>query len=170
MNYIKNNKNKKIIYVGLIIFVLILLIILLVTIFNNKEEKMYEQLDKDNANIVVSNEKVEKPGTFIRNIETLRKEHCKDDICINNMRIYYIKDNGRIEYEITNNSKKKVSGAFKLKFDNGITTYVIFNKLKKKETREGVITFNSTDFSNVYDYSLIKVKDDELKKLLNSKK
>lgn len=167
---IKNSKYKKLIYVGLIILGIVLLILLLSLLFKDDEQYIYDYYDKQNSNIVVSKTYKEKPGTFIRSINTLKEEHCKDEICIKNMVIYYIKKEGRIEYEIINNSKKKVSGAFKLKFDNDNTTYVVYSKLKKGESRKGVISFSEADYSNVYDYSLKKLKDAELKKLLNSKK
>ena len=170
LDYIKNNKYKKIIYVGLILLAILLVILLFSLIFGNKEEKILKDLDEKNKNIVVSKTKKEKPGTLIRNLDSLRKEHCKDDICVKNVIVYYIKNQGRIEYEITNNSKKKVTGAFKIKFDNDKSSYIIFNKLKKNETRQGVISFTNLDLSNIYDYSLTRVKDDELKKLVNSKK
>ena len=170
LDYIINNKYKKIIYVGLILLAILLVILLFSLIFGNKEEKILKDLDEKNKNIVVSKTKKEKPGTLIRNLDSLRKEHCKDDICVKNVIVYYIKNQGRIEYEITNNSKKKVTGAFKIKFDNGKSSYIIFNKLKKNETRQGVISFTDLDLSNIYDYSLTRLKDDEFKKLVNSKK
>lgn len=168
-NIINKNKYSKFIFIGIGLLIIILLILLLVFFFKNDDSKMYEKLNEQNKNIVVSDTYKEKPGTLIRSLGSLREEHCKDDVCIKNVIIYYIKDEGRIEYEITNKSKKKVSGAFKLEFDNGNTTYVVYNKLKKKETRKGLISFTNTDYSNVYDYTLKKVKDDELKKLLNKK-
>ena len=85
------------------------------------------------------------------------------------MKIFYRKNQGRIEYEITNKSKKKVTGAIKLKFDNDNVTYIVFSKLKKGETRNGIISYNDADYSNVYNYSLKKLNDKEFKKLLNSK-
>lgn len=169
LNLIKNSKYKKFIFIGLIFVVLIIFILLITFLFRDKEELIYDYYDKQNSNIVVSKDNKEIPGTFIRSIETLKKEHCKDDICISNVQIFYRKNQGRIEYEITNKSKKKVTGAFKLKFDNGKVTYVVFSKLKKGETRKGTISYTDTDYSNVYDYSIKKLSDKELKKLLNSK-
>ena len=131
--------------------------------------ELKEKLDKQNSNIVVSDVKKEIPGTYIRSLESLKKKHCLDDVCIKNIMIYYRKNSGRIEYEIVNNGKRKVSGAFKLKFDNGNSTYIVYTKLKKGESRKGVISFSNNDYSNVYDYTLNKLKDKELKKLLNSK-
>ena len=49
------------------------------------------------------------------------------------------------------------------------STYIVYTKLKKGESRKGVISFSNNDYSNVYDYTLNKLKDKELKKLLNSK-
>ena len=167
---INKKKYSKIIYIILGILVFILFLVVVITISKNKEKKLYEQLDKQNQNIVVSKEQKEKPGTFIRNLDTLVKEHCKNDICVKNVVIYYIKKDGRIEYEITNKSKKKVTGGFKLKFDNGSTVYIFFNKLKKNETSKGVISFTNADYSNVYDYKLVELKKDEIKKILNNKK
>lgn len=166
---INKSKYKIIIYISLVALVVLLISLLVIIVSKNKENKIYEKLNEQNKNIVVSEEYKEKPGTFIRRLDTLTKEHCKNNICIKNMKIYYIGTEGRIEYEITNKSKKKVSGAFKLKFDDGNTTYVIYNKLNKNDTVKGVISFTNTDFSNVYDYKMIALKKDELKKLLNKK-
>lgn len=169
-NLINNSKYKKIIYIGLIFVVLIIFILLIALLFKDDEELIYDYYDKQNSNIVVTKDYKEIPGTFIRSIDTLKKEHCKDDVCISNVEIYYRKTQGRIEYEITNKSKKKVTGAFKLKFDNGNVTYIVYSKLKKGETRKGNISFSEVDYSNVYDYSIKKLNDKELKNLLNSKK
>ena len=49
-------------------------------------------------------------------------------------------------------------------------SYVVYNKLKKGESRKGSIAFSKADYSNVYEYSLNKVKKDELKKMLKGKK
>ena len=170
LDILKNDKYKKLIYIGIIILAVIVLILLLSLLFKDNEKYIYDYYDKQNSNIVVSNTYKEKPGTFIRSLNSLKEEHCKEDICIKNMVIYYIKDEGRIEYEIINNSKKKATGAFKLKFDNDNVTYVVYSKLKKGESRKGIISFSEADYSNVYDYSLKKVKEDEYKKLFNSKK
>lgn len=169
LNSIKKSKFKKIIFIGLVFVVLIILVLFIALLFRDEEKIIYDYYDKQNSNIVVTKGYKELPGTFIRNIDTLKKEHCKDDICISNMQIFYRKNSGRIEYEITNNSKKKVTGAFKIKFDNGNITYIVFSKLKKGETRKGIISYTDADYSNVYDYSLKKLNDKEFKKLLNSK-
>lgn len=166
---INKSKYKKIIYISLVLVLLAIVVLLLFLFLKDDEQALYDYYDEKNSNIVVSKTQKEKPGTLIRNIETLKEKHCKDDICISNVIIYYIKDEGRIEYKITNNSKKKASGAFKVKFDNDKVTYIVYSKLKKGESRDGVISFSGVDLSNVYDYSLKKLKDDELKKLLNSK-
>ena len=168
LDYINNNKNKKIIYI-LFVLLFLLLLFLLIYIFRDKDKYIYKYLDEQNKNIVVTDTQKEKNGTFIRSLDSLLKEHCKNNICIKNLIIYYIGDEGRIEYEITNKSKKKASGALKLEFDNGQVTHIVYNKLKKKETVKGVISFTGTDFSNVYNYELFEVKKDELKKLLNKK-
>ncbi|MBQ8534086.1 MAG: hypothetical protein IJ463_00185 [Bacilli bacterium] len=167
-NKIKNSKYNKLIYIGLIL-VVIIIIFLISLLFKDSKKELYEKLDKQNSNIVVSDVKKEIPGTHIRSLESLKKKHCLDDVCIKNIMIYYRKNSGRIEYEIVNNGKRKVSGAFKLKFDNGNSTYIVYTKLKKGESRKGVISFSNNDYSNVYDYTLNKLKDKELKKLLNSK-
>lgn len=169
LDLIKKSKYKKLIFIGLVFIVLVIFILLIALLFKDEEELIYDYYDKQNSNIVVSKDYKEIPGTFIRSIDSLNKKHCKDDICISNMKIFYRKNQGRIEYEITNNSKKKVSGAFKLKFDNGNVTYIVFSKLNKGESRKGVISYSETDYSNVYDYSLKRLSDSELKKLLNSK-
>lgn len=168
LNFINKNKYKKIIYIILVLIFLLLLFIL-IYIFRDKDKYIYEYLDEQNKNIVVKDTIKEKTGTFIRSLDSLSKEHCINDICIKKVIIYYIGDEGRIEYEITNKSKKKVSGALKLEFDNDKTTYIIYNKLKKKETVKGTISFTGTDLSNVYNYKLYEVEKDELKKLLNKK-
>ncbi len=170
INYINKSKYKKLIYIGLIILALSILILLLVFLFKNNDDYIYEQMDKNNSNIVVKNTYKEKPGTFIRTLPSLKSEHCIKDICIKNVVIYYIKEEGRIDYEIINKGKKKVTGALKLVFDNNKSTYVVYNKLKKDETRKGSISFSELDLSNVDDYSLKNVKESELKKLFNSKK
>lgn len=169
LNSIKKSKYKKLIFIGLIFVVLIIFILLVLLLFRDEEKIIYDYYDKQNSNIVVSKDYKEIPGTFIRNIDTLKKEHCVEDICISNMKIFYRKNQGRIEYEITNKSKKKVTGAIKLKFDNDNVTYILFSKLKKGETRNGTISYNDADYSNVYNYSLKKLNDKEFKKLLNSK-
>lgn len=169
LNSIKKSKYKKLIFIGLIFVVLIIFILLVLLLFRDEEKIIYDYYDKQNSNIVVSKDYKEIPGTFIRNIDTLKKEHCVEDICISNMKIFYRKNQGRIEYEITNKSKKKVTGAIKLKFDNDNVTYIVFSKLKKGETRNGIISYNDADYSNVYNYSLKKLNDKEFKKLLNSK-
>lgn len=170
IQYINKNKYKKIIYASFIVLVLIL-IILLISLFRKDNEKyIYEYYDKQNSNIIVSDIVQEKPGTFIRNLQSLKSEHCKNDICIKNVVIYYLKDEGRIDYEIVNKSKRKATGAFKLKFDNGNVTYVVYSKLKKGESRKGSVSFSKVDYSNVYEYSLKQVKKDELKKMLKEKK
>lgn len=167
---INKSKYKKLICLGLIILTVVLFVFILSVLFKKEKYNVYDYYDKSNENIVVSKDHKEKPGTLIRSTETLKKEHCKDDLCIKNIIIYYIKDEGRIEYEITNKGKRKATGALKLKFDNGNKIFIVYNKLKKNEIKKGVISFSKNDFSNVYDYTLSFASKKELDKLLGNKK
>ena len=83
---------------------------------------------------------------------------------------HYIGKDGRIEYQVTNKGKKKVSGALRLEFDTKDSVYVIYDKLKKGETKKGVIAFTDSNFSNVNEYKLVEVNKRELKKILKNKK
>ena len=77
LNLIKNSKYKKFIFIGLIFVVLIIFILLITFLFRDKEELIYDYYDKQNSNIVVSKDNKEIPGTFIRSIETLKKNIVK---------------------------------------------------------------------------------------------
>ena len=167
---INKSKYKKLIYLSIILLFLILFIIIMLNFFNKDDKAIYEYLNEQNKNIVVSNTQKEKPGTLVKISDKLLKEQCLNDICVKRVMIYYIGKDGRVEYQVTNKGKKKASGALKLVFDTNDSVYVVYNKLKKGETIKGVVTFTNSNFSNVNDYKLVEVKKDELKKLLNNKK
>lgn len=150
-------KNKKVIAL-LIVVILIIILVVSISFFHKKDEsKLPKPAYGFTGNVV------EEEGTFIRDIDSLKKSHCVDNICVKNLMIYYKNKNGRIEIEIVNNNKRSANGKLTIKFDNDVK-YNIEYDLKGKETIKTSIQYDGDDLSNVYDYTLKKAVSDSKKK------
>ena len=90
--------------------------------------------------------------------------HCLDDICISELTFYYIGDSGRIEYTISNHSDKKVSGYFKLVFQNQ-SLIAVYRDLDVNKSIRTKSQYVDTKISNKDDYVLKKLTKEEISKL-----
>lgn len=153
---IKINKKKLILIIIIIALILVLVGISLFGPQNEKEEK--KKLS------YISDEYVELPGTVTITNDALNSYHCIDFVCVSNVKIYYVDNDGRVEYTITNFSDKVASGYFKLNFGN---TYILasYNKLKVNKSVNATTMFISKDLSQATDYSIERLSDEEISKI-----
>ena len=146
-------KNRKLLFISIVVLLIILLIIIVIS---RKPKRKYSDFNKYK---IVDNVQ-ELPGTYVRDTGNLSFSHCLEDICITNVSIHYIDNNGRVEYTITNNSKKKKVGYMKMVFGN--SNLIISYSLKRGKSVKGYIQYNNIDLSNVYDYKLSNLTKKEM--------
>ena len=153
--------NKKIVIAIVVVIVVILLIVSLV-LFNKKKNTGVRHY-KD---YIISDKVVEVPGTYLRRTDTLSSKHCLEDICVTDFIIHYKGNTGRIDYKITNNSKKNKSGYLKFVFANKKKIIVSYN-LKRGKTLDKTIQYSNLDLSNILDYELKKLSKSEMSNIKN---
>lgn len=99
-------------------------------------------------------------GTKVNTTNNLKKKHCLEDICVSNVYIYYNNGTGTINYALSNKSKKKKKGNFKLIFDNN-NEVVINYDFTKENNYESFASYMGNDLGKVKDYKLIKLSKSE---------
>lgn len=145
--------NKKILIVVFAIIIIVVGIILLFT--DNKKTGVRYYKD-----YIISDEVVDVPGMYIRNTDELSKKHCLDDICVTDFVIHYKGNTGKIDYKITNKSKKKKTGYMKFVF---VDKKISFSyNLNAGQTKDGTIQYSKLDLSNLIDYELKNLSKKEL--------
>ena len=155
----KNNLNKKIFIVLPLIMVSFFLLILGVSyIGKGKVKEPYNQYK-------ISNKIVELKDTNIISNETLSSEHCLDDICVKDLKIFD-GDIGRIEYTIINNGSKEASNILKLNFGETYA-YIAFSALQPGKSIQSKTVYHKKSYANVEDYKLENLTDEEKSKIKN---
>lgn len=155
----KDNKNKKM----FIILPIIILSFLLILVGVSYAGKLNGKRNDGYNNYVISDKISELDGTTVVKSDELSREHCLDDICVKDVVVYNNND-GRIEYVIVNNGSKETSGILKMNFGD-ISAYVAYSALQPGQSVKSLTVFHMQDYSNVKDYKLEKLTDDELSKI-----
>lgn len=157
--FIKEKSNLLIIIVSILIIILIVLGLVLITKHRNKssnEDMSSEYIFKDTV--------VELAGTKIISNDKLKVEHCLNDICISNMKVYSTENEGRIECTITNKTNETKSGYFKVIFGKKVVL-VGYNELMPDTSTKKVSEFVGFSLQDANDYKLEKLSKEEKKSI-----
>ncbi len=155
MNFIKKNR------ILIIVILLIILIVVGVILFINSKPK-----DTGRGNDYKFKEEViEIPGTITYKNDELSAKHCLKKICIENVVFYYNDKVGRVEYTITNTSKKKKSGYLKMVFNNN-SLIVAYNDLESMETIKSESQYMGIEIEDKSDYKLVELTEEEINKII----
>ena len=151
------NKNRKY-FIILLIFIIIIGIIVGITLIprSNKEEKE----DKLKNQYQISDQTISDNAISYTN-DSLKKLHCLDSICIENMTIHYYKDGGgRVDYTILNQSKETVSGVMNINFGkHSLIAY--YSDLEPNGTVKTGSYYADFTIHDMSDYTLSSVSDSE---------
>lgn len=143
--------------ITIVILILILLILLIVLIPKNVQEP-------NTDSYIISNEVVELPGTEIIENEKLNARHCLDGICIYKAKIYYVGNEGRMDFKIKNVSGKVKSGYLKMDF-GGKSLIAKYESLRPGVTINQTAQYANLDLSGVDDFIVTKLTKEEKAKL-----
>ena len=152
-------KNLKLLILILVVLIVILLTIMFISVFNKPSNKPVK------GNYKYSDDKKELPGIKEYSGDKLAEEHCIDNICVKNVKLYYDdkNKNGRVECNIVNKTGKKATGYLKLVFDDSI---IIYYKDLEADTERGTTSqFSNKKITDKTDYKLKKLTDKEISKI-----
>ena len=155
MKFIKKNR------ILIIVILLIILIVVGVILFLNSGNK-----DTGRGNDYKFKEEViEIPGSTTYKNDELSAKHCLNKICIENVVFYYNDKMGRVEYTITNTSKRKKSGYLKMVFNNK-SLIIAYNDLKSMETVKSESQYMGIEIEDKSDYKLVELTEEEINKII----
>ena len=155
----KNNKTVKILVV-ILVFFLILGVVEIILFTRNKQKKNLQN------EYQFSTDTTKEDDIITYTNDNLKKSHCLDSICIENVVFYYYEDGGgRIEYTIQNTSDKEVSGMIKLVFgeESLIAYYAELGANSKIETSS---YYQNKVIKNKDNYTLSKLSEEEESKVV----
>lgn len=110
---------------------------------------------------------VEVSGTEIIENDQMKADHCLNDICISNAIFYYADGSGRVDYTIHNQSSKTASGYLKMNFGSN-SLIVAYQDLRGNESIQTTSQFLDMKFSNVTDYILEELSEEEINQIIVS--
>jgi hypothetical protein len=160
-NKLKNMDKRRIILIVVIIIVLIILLIL--AFFGSLEKFENKEIDNDKQYNFTGNF-VELPNTVTVSNSSLSTQHCLNNICISNLKIYYIDNDGRAEYTITNNSSSTASGYLKINFGSE-SLIAVYKNLNAGSSITTISMYNSKDLSGVTSYTLEQLTETDLESI-----
>ena len=153
----KINENMNLIIIVLSILILILIILSLVLISKSNSTTGSEN--------IILDEVVELPGTKIISNEKLKQEHCLNDVCVSEVSIYKVGNDGRLECKVENKSEKIKTGYFKLVFES--TSFIIaYRDLKPGIFEKSVAQFTNKKITDTSDYVLEELSKEEQKSII----
>ena len=152
--------NKRILIV-IVIVILVIVLSILSVLFEKK--KPTGNIEKNNYHI--SNKVEDEPGTKSYTSDKIKKSHCIDNICVEDVVFYYNESQGRIEYKVVNKSSNTVSGYMKIVYSNE-TFNVIYDDLKPGQSVETRTQFSGVKISDQEDYKLEKLSKEEIDKII----
>lgn len=155
------NKSRKILIYIIIAILLILFSIMI--IFVIKPSKKHKDSWENRYNF--SKEVVELPGTKKYTNDEIKKAHCVNNICVEDVLIYYADEGGRIEYRVTNKSSKTASGYLKIVYDKH-EFVVIYKDLKPNDSINSISEFKGIKIGENENYTLKKLSKEEIKKII----
>jgi len=110
-------------------------------------------------------EVIELPGTTSYKNDELSSKHCLNGICIDNANFYYNDEMGRVEYTITNTTKKRKSGYLKMIFKDK-SLLIVYNDLEPGKTIKSVSQYQGIEIEDKSDYKLEKLTKEEISKII----
>ena len=144
----------------IIVLIIILLIIGLILYLNARPK-----LKNIGNNYYYSENIVELPGTVTYKNDSLSSEHCLNNICISDVTFHYNNEVGKVDYKITNNSNKIVSGYLKMVFQNQ-SLLIVYKDLVPKRTINSSSQYMGIEIKDKSDYKLEKLSKEEIKKII----
>lgn len=157
-DYMKFIKKYRILIVSVL---LVILIVVGVILFLNSKKKDTGRGNEYNF----GDEVIELPGTTNYKNDKLSSKHCLNHICITDAVFYYNDKVGRVEYKITNTSKKNKSGYLKMIFNNQ-SLLVVYKDLSPNETIKSESQYMGIEIEDKSDYKLEKLTDEEISKII----
>ena len=154
--------HKEIVFIVLIIVFLLIAIVLGVWLAPDKKENK-----KSNDKYQFTGEVKEIEGTTEYSNDDLKKDHCIDDICISEATFYYLGNEGRVDYVITNKSSSKQSGSYKMVFgDDYLVVY--FTDLEPGKPVKTTSQYVGKTIPNMENYTLEYLTEEEKSKIIVS--
>lgn len=158
-----NEQKRKVIIVVTIVLALVILITGITLAFrsgkSNKGKKVIDdELYKNNYTIVNGEKYAD--ATVITN-NTLKKDHCLEDICIRNLTIYQATDYNNVEMTVVNNGKGTATGSLALVFGDRVLV-ISYNSLDGGKSASHRIQLNKRRLTNTDDFIVRKLSKEEL--------
>lgn len=150
-------KHKIIILILVALFILIECGVILLLIKGNGDKVKLNNYD-------YNDEIVELPNTVIIEGEKLSSKQCLKGICISDAKFYYNSEMGRVEYTITNTSKKKASGYLKMVFGDQYLV-IVYKDLKPNKSIKSESQFMDLDIKDKHSYKLEELSKEEINKI-----
>ena len=155
-------KNKNILVIALLVLLLILLIIGLLIFPSNKIRKT-DELYSNKYNFKKNSQEIK--GTLTYTTDAIKSEHCIEGICISEVKFYYLKKRGRIDYQIVNRNTEISSGY--LEADFGFVQLVIpCNNLEPGVVKTSSSYYENEKFKETNDYQLRKLTEEEVNNII----
>jgi len=154
-----DKKNLRVMIVTVVVFLSLLLFVIgSVLLFGGKDKKKGGKAEYDIAEVDIYKD------FKVTTSEKLKKEHCLDKICINDLTIY--QDDGKydIVFKIKNTGSLKKSGYLKVVFGNRPLT-VKYTNLKGKSSTNYTIQLGKYGLGEVDDFEVRELTDKELSKI-----
>lgn len=155
MEFIKKNR------ILIVIVLIIILVIVGVVLFLTSNPK---DTGKGNS-YTFGDDVIDLPGSTTYKNDLLSSKHCLNNICISDATFYYNDEVGKVEYTITNTSKKKVSGYLKMVF-NEQSLLIVYNDLKPNKTIKSESQYVGIEIKDKSDYKLEELTKEELSKII----
>ena len=154
--------HKEIVFIVLIIVFLLIAIVLGVRLAPDKKENK-----NSNDKYQFTGELKEIEGTTEYSNDDLKKDHCIDDICISEATFYYLGNEGRVDYVITNKSSSKQSGSYKMVFgDDYLVVY--FTDLEPGKPVKTTSQYVGKTIPNMENYTLEYLRKKKKSKIIVS--
>ena len=157
-------KDRMVIISALIVIGLILLVIIIALSIRPRSSSNYLNEGYDFVETTI-----EDPGSNVYTSDTIKSEHCLGNICVSDVQVYYLNNNGRFDCKITNKGSSKATGYLKLnaKYTSLVLAY---RDLEPGKTANASANYYSVKFEQFDDYTLSELSDTEKIKIIDGKK
>ena len=160
---IKNNK-MVLISIAIVVFLILLVLIVALAVRSHPAPKYNE-----NSGYTFIDSTVETPGSEVYTNDQIKAEHCLGDICLTDVKVYYVNESGRLDCKITNKGNSKATGY--LKINLGFTSLIIaYKNLEAGGTADTSASFYNVKFKQFADYSLSELSKEDKSKIVEGKK
>lgn len=146
----------------IIVAVSILLLGILILVFSQ-----HKSSSKESDSSIVNPPIKELPGTKRYTTEKLRSRHCLDSICVGDATFYYIDNQGRVDYVLTNISNDVKTGYLKMVFGEQ-SLVIAYDSLKPMQSVKTSSHYKNITFESKEDYVLEELNSDDLSHIKKS--